>query len=590
MFCENCGKSNENGAVFCEQCGARLTPPAPQQVPQQPQYQQPQYQQPVYQQPPYAQAAPVQAAPKVSVMDRVKQIHNKNKFIFPGIGAAIVLVVVVLIVVSILGKQVNVSNYLNVEVTGYEGYGQLKYDFDETAFVLRALGLKDYEGYGDADELDEEELTEIAQEYKNKTKTLEKLVNSIEITTELPEGRTSSTLKNNDVVKLTVKLNEDAAKDLGITPKKLTMEYTVTGLAEISVYNPLDNFSLVFDGYDGYGSYELICTKTEEKDLGSLIFTTTEGETYIQVQRKDEDYGSSLYVYVEMDSYYNLSNGDVATVYIETDENRYVSDGVMLGAVKKEFTVEGLKELEEYDPFSNIVAGFEGINGDGTPNFTFVEETVTVGELTFDFEDGDIYAGDEYVTYISSDYDPWRYLSNGDEFTVTLSANAETLAKYGVVLSATEKTYTVSGLATYAADLDSIRDGLTDVTAEAQSILVDWLYDSWNSAVHNSYWSSPSNQQVVAEPTLYKLILTTPKSSSSSSNNNLWMIFKATLNDSKLGEATELYFAVMVEDVAVTADGTVYLADDYFNKYHAEASYEDIYSEYIEAYNKNIFE
>ncbi len=570
MFCENCGKNNANGAVFCEHCGAKLTPSAPQATP-------------------YAQSAPVQAAPKVSIVDRVKQIHKKNKFIFPGIGAAIVLAAVILIVVSILGKQVAVSDYLNVEVTGYEGYGQLDYDFDEGSFSLRALGMKEYDGYGDTEDMSAEEVSALMEKYKNKMTDLLKLEASIKITTELPEGRTSSTLKNGDVIKVIVKMDEDTAKKLGITPKKMTYEFTVSGLEEIAVYSPLDNFDVVFEGYDGHGSYKLVCTKTEEKDLGNLIFTTTEGEEYIQIQRKDEGYPYTYYVRVECENY-ALKNGDTVSLAIEMQENYFVSEGVMLGAVKKEITVEGLGEQEQFDIFGNIQIAFEGINGSGEPVATYIEEEVTFGDLTFNFADGDVYAGDEYVTYISSDYSAWRNLSNGDEFTITINASADILARYGVVLSTTEKTYTVSGLATYATDLDSIRESLTDVTAEAQTILTDWIYDSWNRAVHDSYWSSPSDQEVVAEPTLHKVILTTPKSSSSGSSNTLWMIFKATLNDSKLGAPTELYFAVAVDNVAVTADGELYLSSNYFNKYAAKATYEAVYEELIKAYNKNIFE
>jgi TM2 domain-containing membrane protein YozV len=58
MFCQQCGKSNQNGARFCDSCGAPLPTVPVQQVPP-PAYQQPVYApQPVYQQAPAYQPMP----------------------------------------------------------------------------------------------------------------------------------------------------------------------------------------------------------------------------------------------------------------------------------------------------------------------------------------------------------------------------------------------------------------------------------------------------------------------------------------------------------------------------------------------------
>ncbi len=567
MFCENCGKPNDDNARFCEHCGAAFsqTPPVnPAAVP------------------------PIAARPKEPLVKRIKQIHDKNKWLFPGAAAVIALIILACVVFSILGKQVPVSDYLNVEVSGYDGYGQLTYDFDELSFVMRVIGLKEYKEYGDAD-LEDEEFVDVMEEHKRKIEKLEKLITSIKITAELPEGRTKTTLKNGDIIIVTVNMDESQAEKLDVSLKNMTIEYTVSGLKDTLTYSPLENFNLVFDGYNGYGSYELVCTKTEEKDLGDLIFTTTEGESVIHILNKENEYTNSIYVYTEGDNN-RLSNGDTIRMYITTEENRWISDGVMLAGISKEVAVSGLAPMQTIDLLTNIQVHYEGINGDGDASLSYIEQVLTVGELTFDFKEKDVYIGEEYLTSFSFSFSNRRDLTNGDQITLETSVNEDRLAKYGVAVSQLSKEMTVSNLAAYAGDMDSIRESLATVTELAKTELMDWLYDSWNRAVHDSFFGNPSNQEIIAEPILHKAVLTTSKSSSSSTKNTLWLVFKGTLNDSKLETPTELYFALCLDNVAVKADGSLYLTDEYFDKYSAEPSYEEIYTNYIEEYNVNIYE
>ncbi len=574
MFCENCGKPIESGAAFCEHCGAKLTEEVQAA--------------PVAAAPAAAPVA-VAAAPKVDIVARVKQLHAKNKFILPGIAAAIVVIIAVCLIVSALGKQVTVSDYLNVEVTGYEGNGQLHYDFDETAFALRALGLKEYDRYDSAENLDEDDLTLLEKKYKSQWKSVEKLISTMEITYELPEGRTSTTLKNGDVVTISVVLDENRAKDLGITPKRLTLEYTVAELKPVSAYDPFANFEVKFEGYQGYGSYSLVCSKTEELDLGDLIFVTTEGDNYIRIRYKDGGYSDSIYVYAEGNNG-GLSNGDQVKLTASANQDNWLSQGVQLTQVETQVEVSGLKDMVAADLKDYITLEFTGLDGDGSVKVVSKQDKVTIGELVFDFVNRDVYLGNERLTYFSFSLSKTWSLTNGEEITLTVDSNTDRLARYGVILDTEPEAYTVAGLASYATNLDAIRNSLGSVVESATSVLSNWLYDSWDYAVHNSYWSNSSNPEIVVAPALYKTLLTTPKSTDSYTKNTLWLIFTATLNDSKLGEAKVLYFALALDNIAVQADGTVYLTDTSFDKHYAREDYETIYNEKIVSFNLNIFE
>ncbi len=677
MFCENCGKPNPDEALFCEHCGAKMEAVAPVAV---------------------ATAAP---KPKLALMEKVKQFHQKNKLVLPIAAAVLVVLIAVCIIISVVGKHVDVSNYMDIRVTGYDGYGVFTYVFDEESFAMRALGLKEYKGYGDFEEadLDEDELQDIQLDNKSKMKNLEKLMDSINISVELPEGRTRKTLKNGDVIKFVVELNEKTAKKLDITPKNLSFEYTVSDLKGPSSYNPLDNFTIDFEGYNGYGRYELVCTKTEERDLGSMIFTTREGQRYIEVAYKESGDTDSFYVYHETESD-GLKNGDTVRMYMNVEPNMWASYGVLLGYVQKDVTVEGLEDLQEYDPMENFkvvfsgyngygsyelvctkserkeigslvfvteegsryveveyvdggysnsyyvntetdssalkngdsvrmyvsvqqnrwaeygvvlkdtqknisVAGlkdvqeydplsnlqvvFTGLNGDGDASIQYVKPQVAVGELTFDFERGGVYLGDEYITYLNYSISSKWGLSNGQELTLSVSSNENYLARNGVKLKQLQKTVTVSNLAVYASNLDSVRSLLGSVTDQAKSILNDWMYDEWNYAVHGSYWGG-SDPKIIAEPVLHKVLLSVPKSSTNSTKNTLWLVFKATVQDSEITEPTEVYFTLCVKNIAVTGSGELYLTTERFDKYKAEMSYQDAYDKVIYAYNVDIFE
>jgi hypothetical protein len=102
MFCQQCGKSNQGNARFCDSCGAPLQP-VPVQQPPPPAYQpvEPVYQQPVYppappvQQPPpppYQPAEPVYQQPAYPQAPPVQQFAPRGESRSPGIAGVLSLV------------------------------------------------------------------------------------------------------------------------------------------------------------------------------------------------------------------------------------------------------------------------------------------------------------------------------------------------------------------------------------------------------------------------------------------------------------------------------------------------------------------
>ncbi len=582
MFCENCGKPNDDGAKFCEFCG---TPMASDEAP-------------VATAP--AEAAPVAtaAAPKVSVVDKLKAIHQKNKLLLPIVAGALVLVIVVAVVLAVVltgnAKKVDMTKYLQVELSGCDGYGKITYEFDSFNFFLRLTGDKSASGYGAVDpeslsEEDQEAITAKGMEYMG-------LLYSIDVTMELPEGRTRYNLQNGDkvVFKVTCDTSLAAGLDGNIIPGEYV--YEVKDLEDAMVFNVLDYYDLVFEGYNGYGSYELVCKEKHIETLGKVTLETRTDGNFISVHINDgeDSWTNTYWIEVNADSYRYLSNGETVTLYASyLDADEFAEYGVILEGLEKEMTVSGLKEAVEFDLLENLVFQFSGLNGDGDLDITSKVESVTVGDLVFDMEDGDVYYNGDYVTYFRAYASQDWNLSNGEVVTITLSYYPDDLARYGVTIKADSMEVTVSGLGEYATDLESVLNAsnFADLDAKAQEEIMNNLYDDWSWAVHGQHWGSYSEIDPGEDLALYKSILTTPKSTNSWDHNDLWLVYSITLDDNSM-DPTVYYFTYKVDDIVVMGDGTLKLDSYSFNTYRGETDYQAFYDANIgiDSYKLNIYE
>ena len=123
----------------------------------------------------------------------------------------------------------------------------------------------------------------------------------------------------------------------------------------------------------------------------------------------------------------NLENGDVIIVEISIPE-------VLCDKVKnatKTYSISGLIDMETYDFFDDITVVFEGMSGDALARIEKKRVSDILNDCNFN---------------LSTSYS----LSNNDIITISIT-NAEYLkSKYSVVPEKLSKTYTVSGLSSYA--------------------------------------------------------------------------------------------------------------------------------------------
>lgn len=196
--------------------------------------------------------------------------------------------------------------------------------------------------------------------------------------------------------------------------------FDVTSTAEIS-----------FKGYNGYGT----CTLENEYEWINSVLDWY-GDSINEMQQAKSEIELMDTVSYEIDKPENLSNGDTVTINVKigsaADDYAFKLTGESITA-----TVEGLKEVEEFDPFENISVVYEGFAPEGT------------AKIKAESEDNAIF----YEVNKSTG------LSNGDKITVTASSkyNMNQYAQlFGKVFSSAEKEFTVEGLASYASSIDEI--------------------------------------------------------------------------------------------------------------------------------------
>ncbi|MBD5159847.1 MAG: hypothetical protein HDT23_06370 [Ruminococcus sp.] len=204
-------------------------------------------------------------------------------------------------------------------------------------------------------------------------------------------------------------------------------------------------------GYDGHG----IATISEGNWLSNTERTYGQGMSFAELAMLEE----ALYDAVEfsVSPSENLSNGDEVTLTIDVDNSALESYDFKLSGGEKKITVSGLDEVESFDPFANIAVNFSGMSPSGTASVNTSDSNIDIKlNYTLDKNSG---------------------LKNGDEVTLSISSSSGTdVEEYclnnGKIPTATEKKFTVEGLATYAQTLADIPEDMkSKMLAQAEDAI-----------------------------------------------------------------------------------------------------------------------
>lgn len=192
--------------------------------------------------------------------------------------------------------EVELSQYLSVSYTGYNGNGTARFDFDYADFE-----------YG------------IMSEWKEEEKTWEKLgeLTALEMTINCVPASIEG-LSNGDTVTVTITADEEKAKELGYSFSGMSRSFTVEGLSDAVMIDPFDE-SVIQIGVEGTSPFASVTM--------NYVGSRTAPEAYITYIADDQ---------------YDLANGDTITVTATMSE-RYTEQGYLLTRNEMTFTVEGLR-------------------------------------------------------------------------------------------------------------------------------------------------------------------------------------------------------------------------------------------------------
>lgn len=430
----------------------------------------------------------------VSTSDLTPPINTKKPLKKPLIIALAALAV--LVVAGIAGfvlfnsNRVNLNDYAEIIVEGCDGYGRAHMEFDYKAFD------DDYHG--------KIEDSEGKRRYAIDNFADLCFAGALDQDTRLSNGDTVTFSWDFD--------EEEIEERFGVKLKYTDIDLTVDSLDEVGSFDPFENLSVTFEGVDGYGT------------------------AYINPSSK-ADYVQELWFQGSDDG--RLSNGDSYTVHIDFDDwdaERFAeSYGKVPSSLEKTYTVEGLDQGTQFDPFEFITVTLEGF----APNGVFYAS---------------VDSQDSRMDNVYLDIDKDSGLSNGDEVTVTLMSywddDTESLlddwAADGYTPTAVTKTYEIEGLPEYITSLSQIpEDAMTSMMAQAEDTIVAQTAQEWNVAT-------------LTGMTYNGCVLLTSKGDDfyTGAQNMFYLVYTVSGVHNESGEAFNYYHFMRYEDLYLDTDGT----------------------------------
>ena len=217
----------------------------------------------------------------------------------------ILIVIVMCLSLTACGSttKVELSQYLSVSYTGYNGNGTPRIDFD----------FADFE-YG------------IMSQWKDKDK-MEKLVELTAVETTITYAAdVSENLSNGDTITVKISLNEEKAKEYGYSFTGLEKKFTVEGLADPIEIDPFAE--------DIFGSGKIVDFTLEGIDPFVCLFL-----------RNNALLGDPIrHITYKVDKDWDLKNGEIITITATLDK-KLQQQGYLLTRTETTITVEGFERF-----------------------------------------------------------------------------------------------------------------------------------------------------------------------------------------------------------------------------------------------------
>ena len=253
--------------------------------------------------------------------------------------------------------------------------------------------------------------------------------------------------------------NKNITKLLAVLP----MAALITGCGRASI-NANDYLEVNIDGYDtaAQASYSIDYEKMIEDNAEAFGIDEKSGSEMLGLEMLMEEHLDG-----KLDKTSELKNGD--EVVFKWDDNAAASIEekykVKIKLSEEKITVKDLEEAQKFDPFEFVNVVFDGISPNGSVKIDEKSEIPVKG--------------------ISFTVDKTDKLSNGDKIKITFGGDSCTDDCFiqGYVPEATEKEYTVEGLASYIQKIDEVpKDAFDKMDAHAQDVMKAHVAESWSDS------------------------------------------------------------------------------------------------------------
>lgn len=211
----------------------------------------------------------------------------------------------------------------------------------------------------------------------------------------------------------------------------LLLAGTVSGCGKTEI-DAMEKLDVSFSGVDGYGTASV----TNKYDWEEEVLEAIGGDDPDDVSLLGDMMKIESAVSYEIFPDEGLSNGDTVTVKVTADNETVKEYKIAFKAGEKEFTVGGLKEVEQLDLFETVDVEFEGFA-------PYVKASIKKGNSSV-------------PVYVSYSLDKTENLTVGDVVTVTAEYDENQLLEQGYTVKDGMKEYAVPECDRYAAQLAQI--------------------------------------------------------------------------------------------------------------------------------------
>lgn len=353
-------------------------------------------------------------------------------------------------------------------------------------------------------------------------------------------------LTNGDEITVSVDYDEELFTDKEVKTKNTEFKIKVDGLSDGTKIDVFDGLKVTYEGMSGKGYANF-----DSSNCCNFV------QNYVT-------FGSSKE---------KLSNGDKINVTASYSEENANSELVIIENNKKEFTVSGLQEPIEIDPFEKLAITYTG----ASPYIMVAVDSTKCDSMV-----------NQYIIFNVED----KYLSNGDTFTVTAVYNEYDAEENGFIVKNDIKTYTVEKQPEYVTSMDGLE--LKDLQSEIDDKLsVVTSAKDGDSKFANVYLDGGFDS--ITSKKLKSKYLISLKTSFEDKFNNGWnsynynrylQIYEYDIKSSSTswgGEVTEhqnkVYVLVYVNNIQKNADGTI--SWDIELKSTSSDNYDNLIKDYV---------